>query len=60
VWPIFQKSALFTKKSVLFIQNSVEKSESARSDFFQPAEFLNTALNTYFPLLVGRNGENLV
>jgi hypothetical protein len=56
----FSKIGTVHKKSVLFIQNSVEKSESARSDFFQPAEFLNTALNTYFPLLVGRNGENLV
>jgi hypothetical protein len=42
-WTIFQKSALFMQKSILFIQNSVKKSESGRSDFFQPAEFLNTA-----------------
>jgi hypothetical protein len=39
-----KKSALFQQKMVLFIQNSVKKSESTRSDFFQPAKFLNTGL----------------
>jgi hypothetical protein len=51
-FPIFQKLVLFTQnselfrqKSVLFIWNLMKKSESARSDFFQPIEFLNTASN---------------
>jgi hypothetical protein len=39
-----QKLALFRQKTVLFIQNSVKKSKSTRSDFFQPAKFLNTGL----------------
>jgi hypothetical protein len=41
-----QKSVLFQQKMVLFIQNSVKKSESVMSDFFEHVEFLNTGLHT--------------
>jgi hypothetical protein len=54
-WPIFQNYVLFTQKKSGTVPTKistvhtkfVENLESARCDFFQPTEFLNTGAN-YF------------
>jgi hypothetical protein len=40
---VHAKIGIIPKKLVLFIRNLMKKSDSVKSDFFQPAKFLNTA-----------------
>jgi hypothetical protein len=46
-----KKLALLTKKSVLFIKESVQKSDSATSDLSHSVEFLITGLKSSSPRL---------
>jgi hypothetical protein len=55
--------ALFTKKSVMFIEKLMQKSDSATSDFFHSIEFLNIDWETrgcyWMVVTTGEDGSGL-